>query len=715
MIPLSCRLDSYREMIAKGRPPPSDFKAPSILFLVNFHTGVMFGPFVALSPMTFDGDSIFGISTGGKLFEAQVAVGSVLPSPLRSAAGSDWCKGPSDADDTVSYMNVLTGLGESLKSSVPRGVMTDEAMYALGNQVVERVTACLSRFESMSGEGFKVPNFKPPRQEASYGLRIPTIREVGPTGSHLQPTASGRLVNAYELRRPGSRLRCFALPAAATHREIVYDVLCSLMKCIPMCCRPSTPNGLEFSVADRRVVERLLRSLDFVSKLLSYAFSAVESGDMLKCRFIYERIEKHNYASFPTELHRLRLDRLRRAGNRVAHESDSDEREGQDDGAAAHGAAVLDCVEAVVEEYRVQACYEFATALCGEDRRAMEVLCLGHGSHLEEVAVEIHIQDVRRERRREGTGAGGRGNDDDDDDESFPPLPGSSSASATGPRTTDEALDPDILMAIKLSEETAKREEEMRGRKEEREIEAASKASLKPQQPASSTFTPRPTAAAFVPSPHHPPMTPQMVTMPPGLVLPPYRLGQFSCFKLFPRHVAPKYHYEYLGRDGEESRNSEIFQLVDLCEVMVLGSKSERVRLTLSDGNNSFFAMVAHDVLDRIGGIGSLHLHGFYKVPFCRPSLRAASIIVDRSRRDRGEAAGGGAKPRPASYSWFYTDVVEVLSLEVFSGFGLKRNAESGACEVVGEPKLVSDFGRGSVEVGKEIRGLISSKVAFER
>ena len=90
--------------------------------------------------------------------------------------------------------------------------------------------------------------------------------------------------------------------------------------------------------------------------------------------------------------------------------------------------------------------------------------------------------------------------------------------------------------------------------------------------------------------------------------------------------------------------------------VLVVGVKAQRVRLTLSDGRDCFFGMVAHEALDVVGGIGCLQVNGFYRIPLCRPNLRAGTVVVNKAPKD---------PTRPASYLWFYTDVVEVLSLEV--------------------------------------------------
>ena len=81
------------------------------------------------------------------------------------------------------------------------------------------------------------------------------------------------------------------------------------MKCIPLTCDPDTANGLEFFISsrhagERHLLHRILQGVDFVSKLVSYALDVVGGGDMIKCRFIFERIEKSNFSVKHTEVRR---------------------------------------------------------------------------------------------------------------------------------------------------------------------------------------------------------------------------------------------------------------------------------------------------------------------------------------------------------------------------------------------------------------------------
>ena len=134
IIPLSCRLEQFRGLITEhtASPLPSDFKTPTIIFLVNYEAGAIYGPFVATSLMTFDRDEIFGGS-----YPCQVKVSPILVPPLKSTI-VDWFKGPGMREDTLAYLNRLTGLEARLKAKVERGAMSDEGMYDLGNQVSER-------------------------------------------------------------------------------------------------------------------------------------------------------------------------------------------------------------------------------------------------------------------------------------------------------------------------------------------------------------------------------------------------------------------------------------------------------------------------------------------------------------------------------------------------------------------------------------------------
>ena len=116
------------------------------------------------------------------------------------------------------------------------------------------------------------------------------------------------------------------------------------------------------------------------------------------------------------------------------------------------------------------------------------------------------------------------------------------------------------------------------------------------------------------------------------------------------------------------------------------------------------YGLLGPKVIDIMGGVNSLQIHGFYRVPFSRPSLRACMLSI--TRREAGAT--------PDFYTWDYADVIEVLEMEPCGDFTLPRNTMSGAVERLGNPELLRDYGRGSVELSREERGLKSSKAAFE-
>ncbi|GMH93666.1 hypothetical protein TL16_g12693 [Triparma laevis f. inornata] len=605
-------LSTYANFILS--PSQNHTPPPPLIFLINYQTSMILGPFRSTEEeILVEKDRIFK----GR-FRRQVKVEPVLGEVLRSRIGHDWIKGSGTHNDTLLYLNNFTNSPTDTFSSLDSLNSTEDKLI-LALACLERLTEDMNDYWVSSRTSLK----KIPRQSSQI---IPSLSTspTPPTSS----TPGSRRVQAYSLRENVSKLHLNIVPTSSAYMNVFYSMLKTLIKSLPIIFSSTSSTGVRLLTEPESGIketqsENLLLSLDYLSRLTSYALSISSRSDLRYCRFIEERVRRFGSAMPPTEEHESRLDRLRKVGNKICHDGEEIVR-----GIAQE--VVEDCLEAVMEEFRVECFCMLCPVLTGLNRKEVRRI---QGGDWEGCKPEIFDDEPREKVKLD--------NDLNMGEEDFPTLV----PAALPPPPTPQ--NPATINQTTLNQT------QLDNISEEEQIRLAAAARIKEQERETLSVN----AKAFKSSPAKklsdavPAFIPGM-----GVDYVNEKHTVQSLFTNFSSKITPEYYYSSTTIDTNACAPTSgccVLQLLGLKRVILLGSPETKVQATFSDGTNLCVGILNVNMMKGLHAQGKvLDLGGFYKLRKFRAGLRACVVEVE------------DVKEGEKRYSWSYGDVIEILGVE---------------------------------------------------